>query len=216
MNNFKYIDRNKKKDIILLPGWATDIRVFDNIDIDYNYFLPLDFKPQDFERECLKLLDETSKQNISLYGWSLGGYVAADFTVKHPGLVDELFLVSVKEAYKKESVDKVKGCLDESRKAYLYKFYHECFSENEKEKLKWFKDNLIRDYMEKFDLGILFRDLQYFLDTPIDLKALKDRDVKVIFGMKDKIVPVQEIISLKENLPRAMICFVNNAGHMPF
>ena len=37
---FKYIDRQKPETAVLVPGWATDYRIFDTLDLDYNYLMP--------------------------------------------------------------------------------------------------------------------------------------------------------------------------------
>ena len=213
---FKIVNRNHGVSVVLLPGWATDCRIFEKLDIPYNYILPAPFNPNTFETEFLEYAKQNCIKTVSILGWSMGGYCAADFAVKHPAMIDELFLVSVKEKYDKEGIDKVKAYIKESRKAYLYKFYYECFSKEEAEELKWFKETLMKDYLEKFSETELFDGLDYLLDTPLDIKELNRLKVKFIYGMKDKIVPLNEIIELKKELPGGEFKFIDEAGHLSF
>lgn len=213
---FKVTNRNHDRSILLLPGWATDYRIFEKLDIPYNYILPVPFNPNTFENEFLEFVKQNGIKMVSLLGWSLGGYCAADFAVKHPEMIEDLILVSVKKKYDKDGINIVKGHIKESRKAYLYKFYYECFSKEEAETLKWFKDTLMKEYLDRFDEGQLFEGLDYLLNTPLDIAGLKKLKAKLIYGMKDKIVPLNGIIDLKKELPLGEFQFVEEAGHLPF
>ena len=213
---FKIADNRQKRSIVLLPGWATDYRIFEKLNLPYNCILPVPFNPNTFETEFLKYAVQNNIKKVSLFGWSLGGYCAADFAIKHPERIEELILVSVKKKYDKEGIDKVKEHIMQSRKAYLYKFYYECFSKEEAETLKWFKETLMKEYLDRFDEEQLFEGLDYLLNTPLDINGLKSLKTKLIYGMKDKIVPAKEVIGLKSELPDALFEFIENSGHMPF
>ncbi len=213
---FKITNNRRDGSLILLPGWATDHRIFEKLDLPYNYILPVPFSPNTFETEFLEFAEQNNIKKISVFGWSLGGYCAADFAVKHPEMVEELILVSVKKKYDKEGIDTVKRHIKDSRKAYLYKFYYECFSKDETEKLKWFKGALMKEYLDKFDAEKLFEGLDYLLNTQLDINKLKNLKVKFIYGMKDRIVPLNEIIALKKELPDGEFVFIDEGGHLPF
>ncbi|MEK7377239.1 MAG: alpha/beta hydrolase [Candidatus Margulisiibacteriota bacterium] len=212
---FKITNRNYDKSIVLLPGWATDYRIFEKLDIPYDYIQPVPFDPNTFETEFLEFAGQKGIKTVSFLGWSLGGNCAADFTAKHPEMLEELILVSVKEKYDKEGIDKIKELLNESKKAYLYKFYHDCFSGDEKEMLPWFKKELMKEYLDRFTLGELFKGLDFLLDNPLRVEAMKGLSVRFIFGMKDKVVPAKDVIMLKNKLPEADFELIDNSGHMP-
>ncbi|MFA5104569.1 MAG: alpha/beta hydrolase [Candidatus Margulisiibacteriota bacterium] len=216
MNKFKYINRHHKKDIVLLPGWATDHRIFDKLDIEYNYIVPADFDPFSFSDPLIGFLQNNCFKKISLFGWSMGGFAAADFAVKNPYLIDELILVGVKEKYQRDGVEKVKELLLENKKAYLYKFYRDCFSLKDKETLSWFKEKLMADYLDLFENEKLLKWLDYLLATPLDLEALSKMKVKFVYGAADKIVPAAEVMSLKKKMPSAEFIFKENKGHLAF
>lgn len=216
MNKFKYINRHHKKDIVLLPGWATDYRIFDRLDIEYNYIVPVEFDPDSLSYDLVQYLQNNDFRKVSIYGWSLGGFAGADFAVKKPYLVDELVLVGVKEKYDEKGIEKVKGLLLENKKAYLYKFYRDCFSSKDKEALSWFKEKLMADYLDLFENEKLLKWLDYLLATPLDLEALSKMKVRFVYGAADKIVPAAEIMSLKKKTPSAEFVFIENKGHLAF
>ena len=57
-----------KDTIILIPGWATDCRIFKTV-------------------ESSKIFKEKPADKISLLGWSLGGFMAAGFAFKNPDTI---------------------------------------------------------------------------------------------------------------------------------
>jgi len=216
MNKFKYINRHHKKDIVLLPGWATDHRVFEKLDIAYNYIIPVEFDPDPLPYDLVQYLQNNDFRSVSIYGWSLGGFAGADFAVKYPYMIDEIVLVGVKEIYQREGVDKVKTLLSENKKAYLYKFYRDCFSAKDKDSYAWFKGTLMADYLNSFDDEKLISGLDYLLAVPLNLKALAEMKVRFVYGAADKIVPAAEVMSLKNKIPSAEFVFVEDKGHFTF
>lgn len=216
MDKFKYIDRGYGRDMVLLPGWATDHRIFDTMDIPYDYILVREFDPYTFTKDMLDHFAARGFSRVSLFGWSMGGFAAAEFAGRHPGLVEELVLVSVREKYPEHGIAAVKKMLEESRRAYLYKFYQECFSDEEKELLAGFKDGLMRSYFKDIETEELMKGLEYLASATLDLDGIKKASAKLIFGKKDKIVPVTDIVDMKKNLKEAEIIFAEGAGHMPF
>ncbi|MDP3789036.1 MAG: alpha/beta hydrolase [Candidatus Omnitrophota bacterium] len=160
LSYFKYIDRGRKGTVALIPGWATDYRIFDSLDLDFNYLVPLDFLPFDFEEALLGAVKSANIGKVSLFGWSLGGFQAAAFASKHKDLVDRLVLVSIRKAYPSEELTKIEDRLKTNRKGYLYKFYSSCLPE--KDEFARFKSTLLRYYCQKMDLDYLLKTLDYF------------------------------------------------------
>jgi len=216
MNKFKYINRHHKKDLVLLPGWATDHRVFGGLDLEYNYIIPMDFYPETFAYDLLQYLQNNGFKKVSVYGWSLGGFCGADFAVRYPYAVDEVILVGVKERYDADGIARVKKLLSENMKAYLYKFYRDCFFAKDKGPYLWFKENLMKDYLEAFSDERLIKGLDYFLATPLDIKNLSELKTRLVYGAADRIVPAAEIMSLKSKMPSAEFVLVEDRGHFVF
>jgi len=208
---FKYIDRNKKNTIVLIPGWATDYRVFDELNLEFNYLIPALFDPYNFEDNLLAALDERGLKKISLFGWSLGGFVAAEFASKHPQSVDELILVSVRRKYKEAELTEIRGHLENNKKGYLYKFYGACFCEGES------KGVLFRKYCWEMDLDYLLKTLDYLREAEIKPESLHDlKRIKIIHGQNDNIAPINEAIDVKNRLKNSKFIGMENTGHLPF
>jgi len=208
---FRYIDRNKKNTIVLIPGWATDYRVFDALNLEFNYLIPDVFDPYNFEDNLLAALDERGLKKISLFGWSLGGFVAAEFASKHPQSVDELILVSIRRKYKEEELTEIRGHLENNKKGYLYKFYQMCFCEGEN------KGILFRKYCWEMNLDYLLKTLEYLRDAEIRPESLHDtKRIKIIHGRNDNIAPINEAIGIKDRLKNAKFITMEDTGHVPF
>jgi pimeloyl-ACP methyl ester carboxylesterase len=145
----------------------------------------------------------------------MGGFVAAEFAAKHPNLVNELILVSVREKYKEEKLEEIKKLLRKNKKGYLYKFYTECFSG--REKMGWFRRNLLKTYCEGFDLDSLLAGLDYLRDARIKKTPLERiKKITIAHGLVDKIAPLEEARAIKAKLPHARFFSIKDAGHMPF
>jgi len=211
MTSFKFIDRGKQKTLVLIPGWAADYKIFADLNLDFNYLILPVFSPDNFAADLLAALKENKLCQVSLFGWSMGGFLAAAFARLHQDLVDQLFLVSVRKKYQGEKITEIKDLLQRSKRGYLAKFYQECCSSS----AEWlyFKENLLATYME-FDLTYLMEGLDYL--TERELKTTYLQDITIIHGQKDKIAPLTEALLIKEELPAANFLVVENAGHFPF
>jgi len=212
---FKYIERGKEKTIILVPGWATDYRIFDTLDLDFNYIIPVDFHPSSFEKALLVILKDTKLKKVSFLGWSLGGFLAADFASKHPEVTDELILIGIRRKYKKEEIEKARTLLERSKIGYLYKFYSACLPKGSESGI--FDKSLFKSYQEELELDYLLESLDYLEKSEINPETLKRfKKIKIIHGEKDTIAPIREVASLKEDLPEADFIKIEKASHMPF
>lgn len=213
---FKFLDRSLRNTLVLIPGWATDYRIFNTLDLNFNYLFPLKFSPFSFEKELLSALRENRLERVTIFGWSMGGFMASDFFVKHQDKVEGLILVSIREKYEKENLRQIKARLKKNKEGYLYKFYHNCFSKCELEFFLWFKRNLLENYLTQMDLGTLLEGLDYLQDAELNLPRLKNQKIYFIHGKEDKVAPINEALRVKESLPQAKFISLKDAGHMPF
>jgi len=200
---------------VLICGWAADHRIFGSLNSKVNYLLSGDFSHSTFEGSLLKAIKDNNITKISLTGFSLGGFAAAEFASKHPDLIEELVLIGVRKKYKKEELNQLKELLKRNKKAYLYKFYTRCFSK--KEHAGKFKQNLFRDYCEKFNLNYLLETLDYLGRAEIKPELLgRVKKIKIIHGERDAIAPIQEAAAIGESLPQAEFITLRNTGHIPY
>ena len=108
LSEFKFFQRGFKDTLALIPGWATDYRIFSNLDLNYNYLLPIKFHPADFKKELSRSLEELHINKVSLFGWSSGGFLATDFALGYASKVGELILVSIRKRFIPDSLKKIK------------------------------------------------------------------------------------------------------------
>lgn len=213
---FKFFDRGFKDTLLLIPGWATDYRIFGRLELDFNYLMPVEFSPLNFEERLESALKNEGLDGISILGWSMGGFMASDFISAYPGAAKEAALVGVRRSYEEDKIERVKAYLRKNKRAFLYRFYCECFSNNETEALSWFKENLMKDYLLNMNLDSLLEDLDYLLKARIELGKAEGIKLTFIHGQEDRIAPIEEAMELKKHLPGAEFISVKRAGHMPF
>lgn len=216
MPEFKLVERGKDATILLIPGWATDYRIFVDLDLGFNYLLPLKFSPFDFEKGLKKAMEEYKLKKISMLGWSMGGFIASEFASRHRDNVDEIIFVSVREKYDPAEIEYIKMYLRKNCRGFLYKFYESCFSEFERARFGWFKNNLLKDYIDQISADILFEGLDYLSGRQFDTGGLRGQKVKFIHGEEDKVAPISEALKLKEGLPQAEFISLEKCGHIPF
>lgn len=214
---FKVLDRGYKETIALIPGWASDYRIFDNLELDYNYLFPTRFNPLTFSDELLMFIDRKSIKKISLFGWSLGGFLAVEFSLSNPERVNQVNLLSIREKYEQAVLAEVRRQVEKNKSAYLYKFFINCFSDSDRTGLAWLKGHLLKEYIHMYKLEDLLRGLDYLETAEIsaqDLALLKN--VRIFHGLDDFIAPLNEIKEFKIKLPGLKLIYLQNAGHIPF
>ncbi len=217
VSKFKLLNRGFKKTIVLIPGWATDYRIFNALDLNYNYLLPVELYPLNFERDLRELLNREPIDKISLFGWSMGGFLASDFASKNTDRVDELILVSVQKKFNLDLLQDIKLKLKQNKRAFLYKLYFNCFSKEDKEGLSWFKEHLLISYIGELRLENLLCGLDYLSKTQINPESLAGiKRIRIFHGQDDKIVPLDGAHQIKSELSQAEFICLPGTGHVPF
>ncbi|NQT06875.1 MAG: alpha/beta hydrolase [Candidatus Omnitrophica bacterium] len=212
---FEFFDRGKKETAVLIPGWATDYRIFDNLNLDFNYLLPVEFNPINFKDKLHTYLKDNGITDIWFCGYSLGGFIASGFAEEHPDIVKGLVLMSIRERYESDEIEGVRRALKKNKDAYLYKFYSQCLPDDIAR--KFFKKTLLKDYLKKFELKFLLDTLEFLKNCRICPEALKGvKRIKIIHGREDRIAPLQEVLKIKNDLEDAELTLIDGAGHMVF
>jgi pimeloyl-ACP methyl ester carboxylesterase len=215
MQRFKFIDRGFKKDILLIPGWATDTNIFDRLDIPFNYILPENIPPERIGEAFNCFSKNTNQPLMSILGWSMGGFIAVDLVSRYPQAFDEIILVGVRRRYNENDIDYVRGCLKKNTRAYLYRFYGRLLSQPEKEHEKWFKEILLKKYLENPDSLYLFDGLDYLAGKELKTDSLKGLKVIFVHGENDSIASLEEAGLLAGSLPAAKLVSIKGACHFP-
>jgi pimeloyl-ACP methyl ester carboxylesterase len=216
-SGFKLLERGFTHAAVLVPGWATDFRIFQGLDLNYNYLLPENVSPSDFRQELMDALERMRIGQVSFFGWSQGGFLAAEFADKYPEKVREVTLLGIRTRYNPEALQDVAGKLKKNKRAYLYKFYRECFADSDREPWQWFKENLLHDYLDNLNLENLLSGLDYFSRVRLDPGALaKVEKVRIFHGEDDRIAPLSEAIEIKAQLAQAELVVLPGTGHAAF
>lgn len=214
---FRFVDRNEKKHLVLIPGWAFDYRIFATVDLPYNYLFFDDKSILNFDYELKKSLLENGIEKISLLGWSQGAFAACNFACRNQDIIEELILIGMRKKYEKKTLEKIKGYLLRNSKAYLRKFYKECFCEDEKKHYDWFKAAFLKDYLEIMCSERLIGDLEQLWQVQMQPKLLKKIElIKIVHGQKDMIAPVSQAADIANSLPHARFIAFEKTGHLPF
>ncbi len=214
---FEFRDRNRSETLVLLPGWATDCRIFDRLDLDCNTAVPLRWPLNDLESSLLEWLDANGISRVSILGWSLGGFLAADFAGRNPARINRLILIGMRKSYPAGQIAFVRGMLKRNPRAYLSRFYADCFSPQEREQYRAFKESLRDEYLSRFSLEDLVSSLDLLAVCELNPAGLSSLpNVCFIHGIRDGIAPVDEMRSLQSELPRIPFIFLEGAGHALF
>ncbi|MCX5715069.1 MAG: alpha/beta hydrolase [Candidatus Omnitrophica bacterium] len=217
MMEIKYVERGHKEDLVLIPGWATDFRVFGLLDLPYNYLFPVNFYPFNFAQEFCGALGKGHSKKLSILGWSMGGFLAADFCQQYPGKVNELIMLAVRKKYDRKILREINIKLAKNKNAWLYKFYQDFFAKEEVQGFSWFKRELFRDYAESIASEDLAIGLEYLSHAQLDTDALLGvNKIRIFHGAEDLIAPLAEGEALKSYLPQATFFRLEGAGHACF
>ena len=213
----EFINRGYKENLVLVPGWATDWRIFDGLDLNYNYISLIEFSPLNFTDGLSQYLENKSINKVSMLGWSMGAFLAADFTVKNQNKVKELYLLSIRKKYDPELLKVIKDKLERNKNAWLYKFYMDCFSRQDPEGSKRFKRELLKDYLKKHELSGLYEGLDYLSKAELDTGVLaRVERLKIFHGVDDAIAPFKEAQEIGEKVPNARFVAMQGTGHALF
>lgn len=216
-SKFEFIPRGFSDTAVLIPGWASDCRIFAGLDLPYNYLLPARINFSDFQRELLGALEKNSLQKTHLLGWSLGVFLAMEFAAKNPSWIKGLILLSIARDFDRNLLKEIESKIKKNKRAYLYKFYQDCFSAEDRAGWCWFEKNLFRDYLNNLELDELIAGLGY-----LSLAKLMPKDaggideVKIFHGEKDRIMPFLDAAGIKSEFGQADFTALPGIGHICF
>ncbi len=161
-------------------------------------------------------MDRYGIDRISVIGWSMGGFIGSDLLSKCKDRITDITFVSVRKGYSKEEIEATKSYLNKNRTAFLYRFYNDCFSGEERKELSAFKTGLMKSYLNEMNMNALLEGLQYLSTSRIRPQNLAGVKVKFIHGEEDRIAPIKEVLELKDELPDMRLIVIKGAGHIPF
>ena len=200
--------------VVLLPGWATDGRVFDGLFQGVATVTTGPLRPEGFPRRLAAFLDRAAvREPVILVGWSLGGFLAAEFAREFPERVARAVLVGVRKAYPAEDVAAVREELLRDRAACLSGFYARCFFPSRTASFRRFRGGLQKEYLRDMDEGTLLEGLSFLATARLSAGSLPPCPVAIVHGEKDVVAPVAEAEELARESGRASFRLLPGAAH---
>jgi pimeloyl-ACP methyl ester carboxylesterase len=126
--------------VVLLPGWATDARIFSALATPGGVITPTGLLPQRSEGLADMIARHTGGP-VHVLGWSLGAYLAVQFARAYPELVASLTLLGVRPCYPADELATLRLALLQDRAACLTAFYRRCWNRH-----TWWNWPLLRYY----------------------------------------------------------------------
>lgn len=214
-DGYRYLNRGHNRILVLIPGWAFDAKIFEPLDLDFDYLVPRKIDIARFNADLADALFQKKIKEVSLLGWSMGGFLAVGFLKEYGEAVRDIFLVSMRRSYSRQEIRSESTELKKDPTAYLTAFYRNCFM-GQTHAFRWFKKHLFRSYIENFDLGSLLRGLDYLMQQELEPALLKRDNTHIIHGKKDRIAPLSEILEFLGAPPFPPVSIIEKTGHLPF
>ena len=152
-----------------------------------------------------------------MFGFSLGGFLAAEFAAAYPDKITELILAGIRRGYEPKILENIKLEIQKNKRSWLYKFYLNCFSKVDSQGLLWFRKNLLKEYTDNLNLDELTSGLVYLASHELRAESLIKIDkIRIFHGSEDIIAPIEEASKIKSDLPQAKFISLAGTGHLLF
>jgi len=178
--------------MVLLPGWATDGRIFEGVLPGVTAVTTGPLRPDRFTTRLAAFLDLTARGPVTVVGWSLGGFLAAEFAREYPDRVRRVVLVGIRRGYPEGDVAKILRSLSDDPGSCLSDFYAQCFFPSQMSAYRRFRARLQAAYLREMDAGVLREGLSYLASARLSGETLPACPVAIVHGEKDVIAPFAE------------------------
>lgn len=157
-----------------------------------------------FADELLRYLDEHRLEEVSVFGYSMGGYVALYLATRHPGRIRRIMTLGTKFQWDPAGAEKEVKMLDPEKIA---------------QKVPAFAQQLEERHAPGDWKTVMQRTAEMMLGLGAD-SALKETDypgieipVLLLLGDRDKMVTLEETLAVYRQLPQAGLGILPFAGH---
>lgn len=202
--------------VVLLPGWATDGRVFDGVLPGVTAVTTGPLRPEGFGARLAAFLDRAVRRPVTVVGWSLGGFLAAEFARENPDRVRRVVLVGIRRAYPEADVAEVRRSLSADPAGCLSGFYARCFYPSRIPAYRAFRAGLQAAYLREMDGGALREGLSYLAGATLSGGALPGCPVAIVHGEKDVVAPIAEAEGIAREGRNATFHPLPGAAHAAF
>jgi len=156
-----------------------------------------------FAKDVLRFCDEKNLQKISIFGYSMGGYVAMYLAKHHPERINKLVTFATKYHWNEEIAAREVKMLD---------------PEKIQQKVPAFAEALQQRHTSDWK-DVLYKSAAMMLDMGMD-NVLKTEDypgisipVLLMLGDRDKMVTLDETLTVYKALPNAQLAVLPNTPH---
>ncbi len=202
--------------VVLLPGWATDGRIFDGVLPGVTAVTTGPLRPDRFSRRLAAFLDSAARGPVTVVGWSLGGFLAAEFAREYPDRVGRVVLVGIRREYPEGDVEAVLRSLSADPGGCLSGFYTRCFYPSQIPAYRRFRGRLQAAYLREMDGGALREGLSYLASARLSRETLPACPVAIVHGEEDVVAPLAEAEGVARETGNATFHPLPGAAHAAF
>lgn len=202
--------------MVLLPGWATDGRIFDGVFPGVTAVTTGPLRPKGFPRRLGAFLDRAARGPVTVVGWSLGGFLAAQFAREYPDRVRRVVLVGIRREYPEGDLEGVLRSLSTDPGGCLSGFYAQCFHPSQIPAYRRFRAGLQAAYLREMDGDALREGLSYLAGARLSRETLPVCPVAIVHGGKDVVAPFAEAEGVAREGGNATFHPLPGAAHAAF
>jgi len=173
-------------------------------------------RPTGFSLRLAAFLDRTASGPVTVVGWSLGGFLAAEFAREHPDRVRRVVLVGIRRGYPEGDVEAVQRSLSTDPGGCLAGFYAQCFYPSHIPAYRRFRSGLQAAYLREMDDGALREGLSYLAGAKLSGETLPACPVAIVHGGKDVVAPFAEAEGVAREGGNATFHPLPGAAHAAF
>jgi pimeloyl-[acyl-carrier protein] methyl ester esterase len=210
------VDGEGDPSMVLLPGWATDGRIFEGVLPGVTAVTTGPLRPEGFSRRLAAFLGRAARGPVTVVGWSLGGFLAAEFAREYPDRVRRVVLVGIRREYPEGDVAGVLRSLSSDPGACLTAFYAQCFFPSQMPAYRRFRAGLQAAYLRESDGGALREGLSYLAGARLSGETLPACPVAIVHGEKDVVAPLAEAEGVAREGGNATFHPLPGAAHAAF
>jgi len=189
-SDWRYHDRQMKRTLVYLPGWATDARLLPVAQLNWNIITPERPLSGPESLHSLSTFLDTYAP-VTILGWSLGSLLAVEFACQYPQLIERLYLASLRPRYPREQVAALRDSLARQPERALRQFYRQCFYPAQMTDYAHFRQHLEPDYLANFSQVRLLAGLDYLASVDLPVTTLACPTI-CVHGEADVVAPIAE------------------------
>jgi len=180
----------------------------------------MDYTIENFRKTIVDFIDSLVINNTSIVGHSLGGYIAAEVAIQNKNRVESLVLIDSSGMLKKPTP--------------LLEEYVKVAMNPTKDKVRKVFEQMVADpkriptkLVETFISRINSPNAKYAFKSTLEnsaysqigldrLKLIENIPTLILWGVEDKVIPIQHSKIFKEAILNSQIKIIQDAGHAPF